>query len=95
MKAAVTFLVICVVLAVLIVIQSHNPSVNLQSVLFGKFIEFAAGLAFFIFYVLPSGIAIHRKHPHSGLITAVNLVLGWTVIGWIGAFVWAFTTVRR
>jgi hypothetical protein len=40
-------------------------------------------------YFLPTGIACNRAHPHVGAIFALNILLGWTLIGWAGALVWA------
>lgn len=42
-------------------------------------------------YLLPAGVAHTRKHKNSGAIIGLNILLGWTVLGWIGAFVWALT----
>lgn len=41
------------------------------------------------FYFLPALIAYHRVHPKTRAVFFVNLLLGWTVLGWIGALVWA------
>lgn len=46
----------------------------------------AAGL---IVYFLPS--AIGRKKRNAGAIFALNLLTGWTVIGWIASLVWSLT----
>jgi hypothetical protein len=40
-------------------------------------------------YLLPSLIAFARDHPRRGLLTAVNLLFGWTLIVWIASFLWA------
>lgn len=50
---------------------------------------FVAALVFA--YFVPAIVAIHRKHNNAVSIFLVNLLLGWTFIGWIGALVWAFT----
>ncbi|MDK2745008.1 MAG: superinfection immunity protein [Nitrospira sp.] len=42
-----------------------------------------------IIYLIPSFVAVVRNHDHRFEISALNLVLGWTGIGWIGALVWA------
>jgi hypothetical protein len=42
-----------------------------------------------LFYLLPAGLALFRKHPALVRIAAVNLLLGWTFIGWGVALVWA------
>ena len=45
-------------------------------------------------YLLPSFLAIVRGHQSWWAIVALNLVLGWTVIGWIGALIWSLTAPR-
>src|SRR5260370_12944779 len=42
-------------------------------------------------YFLPWIIANHRHHPQQTPIFALNLLLGWTLIGWVIAIVWALT----
>jgi hypothetical protein len=34
---------------------------------------------------------ILKNKKNSGAIFALNFLLGWTVIGWIGAFIWSLT----
>jgi Superinfection immunity protein/Uncharacterised protein family UPF0547 len=40
-------------------------------------------------YFLPSGIAFNKGKNNAGAILVLNLFLGWTIIGWVGALVWA------
>jgi hypothetical protein len=47
-----------------------------------------AGL--FALYFLPTLTAGIRRHPSDSAIMMLNLLLGWTVLGWIAALVWAF-----
>jgi hypothetical protein len=42
-------------------------------------------------YVFPSLIAVARAVPSRWGIMTLNLLLGWTVLGWIAALVWAFS----
>lgn len=42
-------------------------------------------------YVLPTIVAVYRQHHNRVPITLVNVLLGWTAIGWVVALVWAFT----
>lgn len=42
-------------------------------------------------YFAPSVIAGIRRHHQTGAIVVLNLLLGWTVLTWIGALVWALT----
>lgn len=44
-----------------------------------------------VLYFLPAGIAGTRQHRSAGAITLLNLFLGWTVLGWLVALIWAFT----
>lgn len=39
-------------------------------------------------YLLPANIAYARKHRNTWAIFALNLFLGWTLIGWVAALVW-------
>lgn len=52
------------------------------------------GLLAFAIYLLPAIIASNRKHHNAGAILALNLLLGWTFLGWAAAFVWACTAVQ-
>ena len=45
-------------------------------------------------YVLPGFCAYGRRHHNRGAIMVLNLLAGWTFIGWVGAMVWAATTVK-
>ncbi len=40
-------------------------------------------------YMLPAGIGIIRGRSNAGAIFVLNLFLGWTLIGWVIALVWA------
>jgi hypothetical protein len=40
-------------------------------------------------YLLPAFIAEERKQQHRMPIFLLNLLLGWTFFGWVGALVWA------
>jgi len=43
-----------------------------------------------VVYILPTIIASQRRHRSTAGIAIVNLLFGWTVLGWIAAFIWAF-----
>jgi hypothetical protein len=42
-------------------------------------------------YLAPGIIASNRHHHQSGAIWALNIVAGWTFLGWVVALVWAYT----
>lgn len=44
-----------------------------------------------VLYFLPTVIAVSRKLNKPAGVIALNVLLGWTVIGWIGALVMAFS----
>ncbi|MDQ7018000.1 MAG: superinfection immunity protein [Robiginitomaculum sp.] len=48
-----------------------------------------------LLYFLPWIIALIRGHHNAGAIFLLNVLLGWTFIGWIVAFIWSFTSIRR
>jgi pilus assembly protein TadC len=43
------------------------------------------------FYFIPSIVAYNRKKRNKEAILILNLFLGWTVIGWVGALIWVLT----
>lgn len=45
-------------------------------------------------YLLPSFIASIRNHHNWLAILALNLLLGWTLLGWALSMVWACTAVQ-
>src|SRR5581483_11188932 len=62
------------------------------------FLFFLFGLASWILFVLlvpyflPTIIAILRQKTNTGSIFALNLLLGWSLIGWVVALIWALSS---
>jgi len=46
-------------------------------------------------YCLPAIVAQHRGHHNAAAILMLDLLLGWTGLGWIIAMVWAMTAPRQ
>jgi hypothetical protein len=46
-------------------------------------------------YLLPSALALYRNSTATGWITALNILLGWTLFGWIIALGWAASGKTR
>lgn len=44
-----------------------------------------------ILYFIPTVVAFGRGKRNAAAILALNLLLGWTFIGWIVAFTWSLT----
>lgn len=47
-----------------------------------------------ILYLVPGLVASLRGHHNELAIWLLNIFLGWTFVGWVGALVWAATSVR-
>ena len=42
-------------------------------------------------YFVPTFVAGSRTHPNTNAIMALNILLGWTLLGWVAALVWSIT----
>jgi len=40
-------------------------------------------------YNIPSIIAVSRHHNHAMKILIINILFGWTIIGWFVALIWS------
>lgn len=57
---------------------------------FTQVLTFGGGLALLIgFYMLPYLLGRRRGIANRGALWLVNLLTGWTVIGWFGCLIWA------
>jgi len=46
-------------------------------------------------YLLPGRISLNKNYDKTGWLLAINILFGWTLIGWIGAFVWSLAAPRQ
>lgn len=46
-------------------------------------------------YLVPFYVAEGRKHRDMLAIFVLNLLLGWTFVGWVAALVWALTNQKK
>lgn len=46
-------------------------------------------------YLIPAIVAERRHHPQKIAIFVLNLLLGWTFLGWVISLVWACTTTQQ
>jgi hypothetical protein len=42
-------------------------------------------------YLIPSVVAFSNGHRNAMAILMLNVLLGWTFLGWVAALVWAMT----
>jgi hypothetical protein len=66
--------------------RQGNSIVGSQDMTFLFAILIVLGFA----YLFPTFIAMLRGHRNAGGVFAVNLLLGWTLIGWGAALIWSF-----
>jgi hypothetical protein len=71
-------------------LQFCNYSANLRALVMGSVIVVLA-----LFYFLPSVIALLKWRHNSVAIIALNILLGWTLIGWVVSLVWALTSADK
>ena len=48
-----------------------------------------------LFYLLPTWLAFDQGHRRRVTICVLNILLGWTIIGWFGLLLWSMTRSRR
>jgi len=48
----------------------------------------------FLLYILPAIIAGKRGHHNFSAILALTILLGWSFLGWVAAFVWSMTEIK-
>ena len=62
--------------------------------MFFLFFKLMFVIAGFALYFLPTLIASSRASRSQGGVFVLNLLLGWTFIGWFVALIWAVTSER-
>lgn len=53
------------------------------------------GLVILFVYLLPTTIAMIRGHHNTFAIMLLNVLLGWTFVGWVVSLVWSVTAIER
>lgn len=48
-----------------------------------------------VLYFVPTIIAVRRKHKSTGGIVALNILAGWTFVGWLIALVWSLSSAQQ
>jgi hypothetical protein len=73
-------------------VSSAADNVAAQGSMIAGMMLFAAILAA---YFAPTIIALARRHPQQWAILAVDLFIGWTILGWVVALAWSLMRVDR
>lgn len=87
----IKFVAFCAVLLILVAALGGKGTPGIAGFSYsepaGFVIMFAAAAAYFV----PTIIAFNRGNPNRRAIAATNILLGWTVLGWVVAFIWSLT----
>jgi hypothetical protein len=86
MGAAWIILLFLIVLVTGAIGQGTNGAAHAATIIF-----FPAAIAL---YFSPTIIAATRRHPAASGVALINLFLGWTVLGWAAALMWAYSGLR-
>jgi cation transport ATPase len=77
-------LIISVIALLLAAVLSSHPHLE-------RWVAFILILPVALIYLLPSYVAALRGHHKLMAIGALNVLLGWTILGWVAALVWSAT----
>lgn len=66
----------------------QSPANELNA--FGRFAASSFFIAAPCLYLLPTYEAWKKRHPNLTAIALVNILLGWSLLGWVVAVVWAY-----
>lgn len=55
----------------------------------------ATQIAIILVYLAPTIVAQRYRHPKQPAILMLNIVLGWTIVGWVVALIWALNGRRQ
>ena len=45
-------------------------------------------------YLLPGRISLNKNYEKTGWLLGLNILFGWTIIGWFAVFVWSLAAPR-
>lgn len=77
-----------VLLAIVVIVTAAVGQGTNGAALLSTIIFFPAAFAL---YFAPTGVAVAKRHPHQPGVAVLNLLLGWTLVGWVAALVWAYS----
>ena len=85
-----SFVWILVLIVILFVTSAVGQGTNGLALL-SAWVFFPSAIAL---YFSPGVIAVTRNHPNRMPIFLLDLFLGWTLVGWVGALVWAHSDTK-
>lgn len=82
------FVLMGIFILIILAAMAGSQSLNLIN---SGIIWIALSVVSLFLYFLPAYLAYKNEHHNTVAIFTLNLLLGWTVLGWIAALVWALT----
>jgi hypothetical protein len=73
----------------------HHVVAHIAIPIVAAFVLFFVLLLSFLAYLIPTGIAWYRGHRNKVLITVLNVLFGWSLIGWVVCALWAIFGDKR
>ena len=71
-----------------------TPFDEISEIYFWYFVLIIA-IATIVIYVAPSIIALKRKIRNKEILVVLNLILGWTLAGWVGCLIWSLVEQKN
>jgi hypothetical protein len=92
------FGVLSVVAAIIVAIRvAQHAGVTLAEILStfgGSAILVLISVVAIGIYFAPTIVAAIRRHPNTAPIVVVNILLGWTLVGYVVALAWSLTAIQ-
>ena len=84
-----------VLLTAMLAFAQQNPPDEALTTAIGMVGIACGGIVGLLVYFLPTFIALMRGHHNTFAIVALNILAGWTFVGWVAALVWSLTAIQR
>jgi len=79
-----------------VIVEGRPPELGMAATQMAVgFIPFMLVLILLTVYFVPTIVAAIRGHQSARAVFALNLLVGWTFLGWVVAFVWALTNLTQ
>lgn len=79
---------LCAVLGIVAVLAALASLVPAAHLVLYAYVGLVVGVML-VLYELPAIVAYRRDHRQFPAILLLNILLGWTILGWVAAFIWS------
>ena len=85
-----TYLLAQWVLVLLLCLKINNtPDMSFEGGIIASLVFATISVFLFVLYFTPTIVAVNNDSPQTQAVMVLNLFLGWTLVGWVMALVWA------